>query len=277
MGIFRNDEDRPENGPANPNARVVPLLPLRDIVVFPHMVVPLFVGRAKSIQALEDAMGRDRELLLCAQREAGEDEPSEEDIYPVGTLGSIIQLLRLPDGTVKVLVEGKGRVKIRRFVSDDPFFACELEEVEEAEDPSVEVEALVRTVHSAFEGFVKLNKKVPPEVLTNVGQLTTASRLADTISTHLNLKLEDRQKLLELIDSGKRLEEVFGFMQASFLRTAHAPRVPNSGADREALTSAQSSCIARRSDPLGEIPHPRAPRSGARRTRASGCGRIRCC
>jgi ATP-dependent Lon protease len=214
MGIFRNDEDGTPNGPASPNVRVVPLLPLRDIVVFPHMVVPLFVGRARSIQALEDAMGRDRELLLCAQRHAGEDEPSEEDIYPVGTLGSIIQLLRLPDGTVKVLVEGKGRARIRRFDSHDPFFDCELEEVGEPEEPSLEVEALVRTVHSAFESFVKLNKKVPPETVNTVTAIQAAGRLADTIVAHLNLKLEERQTLLECFAPPKRLEEVYARMQA---------------------------------------------------------------
>jgi len=214
MGIFRNDEDGPQNGRPNPNARVVPLLPLRDIVVFPHMVVPLFVGRTRSIQALEDAMGRDRELMLCAQRQASEDEPSEEDIYPVGTLGSIIQLLRLPDGTVKVLVEGKGRARIRRFHSYDPFFACELEEVEEAEEASLEVEALVRTVHSAFESFVKLNKKVPPETVNSVTAVQAPGRLADTIVAHLNLKLEERQELLECFAPSKRLEEVYARMQA---------------------------------------------------------------
>ena len=142
-------DEVPEGEPAG--EKVLPLLPLRDIVVFPHMVVPLFVGRTPSIQALEHAMSNDRELLLCAQREAAEDEPSEEDIYSVGTLGSIIQLLRLPDGTVKVLVEGKSRACISRFVSTDPYFACEIEGVAEVEDSAVELDALVRTVHSAFE------------------------------------------------------------------------------------------------------------------------------
>ena len=125
------------------DSKVLPLLPLRDIVVFPHMVVPLFVGRAPSIQALEHAMSNDRELLLCAQREAAEDDPSEEDIYSVGTLGSIIQLLRLPDGTVKVLVEGKKRARIARVVSSEPYFACEIEDISEVEDSATELDALV--------------------------------------------------------------------------------------------------------------------------------------
>jgi ATP-dependent Lon protease len=214
MGIFRNDEDNGREGGSRSRTRIVPLLPLRDIVVFPHMVVPLFVGRARSIQALEDAMGNDRELLLCAQREASEDEPKEDDIHAVGTLGSIIQLLRLPDGTVKVLVEGKTRARIVRFVSQDLFFACEVETLPESPDESVESAALVRTVHSAFEKYVKLNKKVPPETLNTVNAVTEPGRLADTIVAHLNLKLEERQEILETAAAGKRLEEVYARMQA---------------------------------------------------------------
>jgi ATP-dependent Lon protease len=217
MGIFHSDDENGAEG-ASPDpggaARVVPLLPLRDIVVFPHMVVPLFVGRARSIQALEDAMSNDRDLLLCAQREAGEDEPGEGDIHEVGTLGSIIQLLRLPDGTVKVLVEGKTRARILRFASVDPFFACEVEELTAPPEPAVESEALVRTVHSAFEKYVKLNKKVPPETLNTVSAITDPGRLADTIVAHLNLQLDERQELLETAGPAKRLEEVYARMQA---------------------------------------------------------------
>ncbi|HEX9813825.1 MAG TPA: LON peptidase substrate-binding domain-containing protein, partial [Myxococcota bacterium] len=194
--------------------KVLPLLPLRDIVVFPQMVVPLFVGRAPSIQALEHAMSKDRELLLCAQREAAEDEPSAEDIYSVGTLGSIIQLLRLPDGTVKVLVEGKRRARISRFVSSDPYFACEIEDISEIEDSAVELDALVRTVHAAFEKYVKNNKKVAPETLNTVTAISAPGRLADTIVAHLSLQLAERQELLETISPAKRLEEVYARMQA---------------------------------------------------------------
>jgi ATP-dependent Lon protease len=212
MGIFRNEDD--ENAARGGETRTVPLLPLRDIVVFPHMVVPLFVGRSKSILALEEAMAHERELLLCAQRHAAEDEPNERDIYPIGTLGTIIQLLRLPDGTVKVLVEGKTRAEVSRFVNHEPFFSCEVSELDEPDEPTVEVEALVRTIHSAFENYVKLNKKVPPETLNTVGSIETPGRLADTIVGHLNLKLEERQELLEMTSPTKRLEEVYARMQA---------------------------------------------------------------
>jgi ATP-dependent Lon protease len=214
MAIFRNDGD--ENGRRAPGARgkVVPLLPLRDIVVFPHMVVPLFVGRARSIRALEQAVAGERELLLSAQREAEKDEPGEEDVYRIGTLGAIIQLLRLPDGTVKILVEGKQRAKIRGFATSEPYFAVEVEPLEERVESTVEVEALVRSVHSAFESFVKLNKKIPPEILSTVLGISNPSRLSDTIVAHLSLKLDERQNLLELTDPTKRLEEVYGQMQA---------------------------------------------------------------
>ncbi|MCZ6783556.1 MAG: endopeptidase La [Proteobacteria bacterium] len=190
------------------------MLPLRDIVVFPHMVVPLFVGRAKSIHALEEAVAGSRELLLSAQKQAGDDDPGPEDIYEIGTLGAIIQLLRLPDGTVKVLVEGKSRARIRSFGSEDPCFRCEIEELPDLDEGSVESEALVRTIHSTFENYVKLNKKVPPELLNTVSSIQSPGKLADTIVAHLNLKLEERQQLLEIISPVKRLEEVFSRMQA---------------------------------------------------------------
>jgi ATP-dependent Lon protease len=217
MGIFRNDDETggPEGGSGeSAEPRTLPLLPLRDIVVFPGMVVPLFVGRAKSIHALEEAMEQDRELMLCAQREAAEDEPSHDDIFDVGTLGSIIQLLRLPDGTVKVLVEGKGRARVLRITREEPSFAAEVEPVDEAGSPGVESEALVRTVHGSFENYVKLNKKVPPETLNTVVAIDEAGRLADTIVAHLNLKLEERQELLETFSASKRLEDVYARMQA---------------------------------------------------------------
>ncbi|TMA34923.1 MAG: endopeptidase La [Deltaproteobacteria bacterium] len=218
MGIFRDDDEpkksRVTQTGAPPARKSLPLLPLRDIVVFPHMVVPLFVGRQKSIEALEDAMNGSRELLLCAQREAAQDEPNERDIYEVGTLGTIIQLLRLPDGTVKVLVEGKARARIRGFVSGDPFFSCEYEPLPDDTRRTVEGQALVRTVHTTFESYIKLNKKVPPETLNTVVAVTEPGRLADTIVAHLNLKLEERQELLETLAPAKRLEDVYGRMQA---------------------------------------------------------------
>jgi len=211
MVFFKNDED----GPKRPRARrVLPLLPLRDIVVFPHMVVPLFVGRPKSIAALEDAGSGGRELLLAAQRQVALDDPAAADIYEVGTTGVILQHLRLPDGTVKVLVEGKQRARIREFAQTEPFFACAVEAIEEVEAGGVEAEALMRSVRAAFEKYVKLNRKVPPEILTAVGQLQGASRLADTIAAHLSLKIEERQRLLEIEAGAERLEEVLGLMQA---------------------------------------------------------------
>jgi ATP-dependent Lon protease len=215
MSFFKGDDDS-SSPPKQPerDARVVPLLPLRDIVVFPTMVVPLFVGRPKSIKALEEAVAGGRELLLAAQRNASKDDPDEADIHRIGTLGSIIQLLRLPDQTVKVLVEGRSRAHLRSFTRQEPHFSCAIELIEEPEPKGPEIEALLRSIHTTFENYVKLNKKVPAEVLGTVTQLRSAGRLADTVAAHLNLKLEDRQRLLELVDPAKRLEDVFGLLQA---------------------------------------------------------------
>ena len=188
------------------DARVIPLLPLRDIVVFPHMVVPLFVGRAKSIQALEDAMEGSRDLMLAAQRQAGQEEPSSEDIYPMGTLGKIIQLLRLPDGTVKVLVEGIHRAQIQSFQSRDPYFSVRVTELPDESIENAESEGLVRTVHTTFENYAKLNKKAPPELLSSIASIDEPGRLADSIVAHLNLKLEERQELLEMTDIMQRMQ-----------------------------------------------------------------------
>src|SRR5687768_16225640 len=157
--FFKNDGDRGD--PAAKKGRTVPLLPLRDIIVFPHMVVPLFVGREKSINALEEAMGHEKDILLAAQKKAKTNDPTPEDIFSVGTLGTIIQLLRLPDGTVKVLVEGKKRARVERFIPNDGFFLCELSVIEEATSASIEVEALMRSVQATFESYVKLNKRIP--------------------------------------------------------------------------------------------------------------------
>jgi len=192
----------------------IPLLPLRDIVVFPHMVVPLFVGRPKSIQALEDAMAGDRQLVVAAQRVAGEEDPTPEDIYSIGTLGTIIQLLRLPDGTVKVLVEGQTRAHIRGFASVEPYFSVEIEEIPDQPDRSPEAEALIRSIHTTFESYAKLNKKIAPELVNAVSAISDPGKLSDTIVAHLNLKLADRQKLLEVLTTTERLEEVFARMQA---------------------------------------------------------------
>jgi ATP-dependent Lon protease len=194
---------------------VAPLLPLRDIIVFPHMVSQLFVGRERSIAALDEAMNRGKEIFLAAQRNAKTNDPTPEDIFAIGSVGVIMQLLRLPDGTVKVLIEGKRRAKVRRYVQSDPFFLVEFDDVEEATVEGVEVEALMRSVQSTFETYVKLNKKIQPEVLMSVQAIDDASRLADTIVANLpTIKLADRQALLETEDAQKRLERLIELMQA---------------------------------------------------------------
>ena len=167
-----------------------PVLPLRDIVVFPNMIVPLFVGRTKSIKALETAEKHQKEILLVSQKDANVDEPSESDIYKIGTLASILQLLKLPDGTVKVLVEGIERAEISNFLENDLFFeANTLPLIETKEDKKNEIDALIRTSVRQFEQYIKLNRKIPPEVLVTVNQITESNKLADTISAHLNLKI----------------------------------------------------------------------------------------
>src|SRR6478672_1665744 len=204
----RDDERR--------SPRRVPLLPLRDIVVFPHMVVPLFVGREKSISALEEAMGKGgyKEIFLSAQRKAKTNEPIPEDIFTIGTVGTIIQLLRLPDGTVKVLVEGKRRAAVRRFTQTDGFFMVEIEELPDVHERSVELDALVREVHATFETYVKLNKRIAPEILISVQTIEDPGQLADTMVGQLQLKLPDKQALLEMDSPSKRLEKLYELMQA---------------------------------------------------------------
>jgi ATP-dependent Lon protease len=208
--IFSRNDDGKKDGK---KSRTLPLLPLRDIIVFPHMVVPLFVGRQKSISALEEAMAHDKAILLCAQKKAKTNEPAADDIFAVGTVGSIIQLLRLPDGTVKVLVEGKQRARVRRFLDSDKFLVVEAEDIEEESERTVELEALMRSVHSTFEAYVKLNKRIPPEMLTSVSSIDDPARLADTIVAHLSLKLNDKQSILETESPAKRLEKLYELMQ----------------------------------------------------------------
>ncbi len=198
----------------NSGTMVVPLLPLRDIVVFPHMVVPLFVGREKSISALEEAVAKEKDILLSSQVNAKTNDPKPDDIYPLGTLAAIIQLLRLPDGTVKVLVEGKRRARIQQYIPNESFFLVEAELVEEPEESSVESEALTRGVKSSFESYVKLNKRIPPEMLASVASIDDPSRLADTIVAHLALKLPDKQKILEIASPSSRLEKLYGMIKA---------------------------------------------------------------
>jgi len=192
---------------------IFPVLPLRDIVVFPHMIVPLFVGREKSIQALEEVMKEDKQILLVAQKNASQDDPGPDDIYKVGTIASVLQLLKLPDGTVKVLVEGSSRAEIKGFLDNPNFFQVDAEPIEDQIPDPREVEALGRAVVSQFEQYVKLNKKVPPEVLVSLSQIEDPSKLADTVASHLSLKIGDKQELLETPSLTERLERLYGFME----------------------------------------------------------------
>ena len=191
-----------------------PVLPLRDIVVFPYMIVPLFVGREKSINALEEVMRTEQQILLAAQKNAGDDDPEYDAIYEVGTLASVLQLLKLPDGTVKVLVEGGSRVRIKNYTETGEYFEAEVEEIEEEQGSEIEIEALARSTVSQFENYVKLNKKISPEVLSSVSQIEDHSKLADTIASHLAIKIADKQKILEITSIAERLEQVFGLMES---------------------------------------------------------------
>ncbi|WP_374076165.1 endopeptidase La [Bdellovibrio bacteriovorus] len=190
----------------------LPLLPLRDLIIFPHMMMPLFVGREKSINALEEAMSKQTDIVLSAQKDAKTNNPEPKDIFAIGTVGTIIQLLRLPDGTVKVLVEGKRRVKIKNFLNNDNFFMVSCEPLDEDPTNIVEAQALVRSVKSTFETYVKLNKRIPPEILMRVSTIENPGELADIIVAQLNLKLEDKQTVLEIVDPSKRLEHLLNLM-----------------------------------------------------------------
>jgi ATP-dependent Lon protease len=190
-----------------------PVLPLRDIVVFPHMIVPLFVGREKSVRALEDVMRDDKQILLVTQKNAAQDDPNAADIFTVGTVGTVLQLLKLPDGTVKVLVEGGQRARIVRFSDNENFFQAYAEVIAENTGDQSELEALARTAVSQFEQYIKLNKKIPPEVLVSINQIDDPAKLADTIASHLALKIPEKQELLETDAVSERLEKIFAFME----------------------------------------------------------------
>jgi ATP-dependent Lon protease len=210
--MFFKGENEKSNGTGR---RTMPALPLRDIIVFPHMVSQLFVGREKSIAALDEAMSRDKEIFLAAQKNAKTNDPAPEDVFQSGTIGSIVQLLRLADGTVKVLVEGRRRAQVKRFVETRDYFLVEVEDVAEVSDNDVEVEALIRSIQTTFEMYVKLNKKVQPEVLMSVQSITDPSRLSDTIAANLpTIKLGDRQALLEMRSAKERLSRLYELMQA---------------------------------------------------------------
>lgn len=197
---------------SNEKTTKLPLLPLRDLIIFPHMMMPLFVGREKSINALEEAMTKQTDIVLAAQKDPKSNAPQPDDIFKVGTLGTIIQLLRLPDGTVKVLVEGKKRVRIKDYLQTENFFQVTCEEINEVVANAVEAKALMRSVKGTFETYVKLNKRIPPEILMRVSTIDDIGELGDIIVAQLNLKLEDKQRILELFDPGKRLEELLNLM-----------------------------------------------------------------
>ncbi|NIP39178.1 MAG: endopeptidase La [Candidatus Dadabacteria bacterium] len=205
--LYKPEEDKDVN-------KTLPLLPLRDVVIFPYMVAPLFVGREKSIRALEEAMKNDKQIVLAAQKDAKTNDPKKEDIYDIGTIGTIVQMLRLPDGTVKVLVEGKTRTQITNYVPSSGFFLVETQDVTAGEKPGAETEALIRTLISSFENYVKLNKKIPSEVLVTVSSIKDPDRLADTIASHLSFKLEDKQEILQVFDPVKRLEKLYEKIQS---------------------------------------------------------------
>jgi ATP-dependent Lon protease len=192
---------------------LLPVLPLRDIVVFPHMIVPLFVGRAKSVRALESVVREDKQILLVAQKNAAQDDPTDKDLFTVGTVSTILQLLKLPDGTVKVLVEGNRRARIAGFKETEDHFEAFAEALPETHNEKREVEALMRTVVSQFESYIKLNKKIAPEVLVSVNQIEEAGKLADTVAAHLSIKIPEKQELLEIPAVSQRLERVFAHME----------------------------------------------------------------
>ena len=193
--------------------KTLPVLPLRDIVVFPHMVVPLFVGRDKSVRALEEVMKNDKQILLATQKNSSDDDPAPGAIFDIGVVATVLQLLKLPDGTVKVLVEGKSRARIQRFTDQADYFQAEVVHVEEEGGQAHEAEALSRAVVEQFENYIKLNKKVPPEALASIPQITEPGKLADSIAAHLSVKILDKQQLLEIFSVVKRLEKVYALME----------------------------------------------------------------
>ncbi|MGY3856540.1 endopeptidase La [Aeromonas intestinalis] len=192
----------------------IPVLPLRDVVVYPHMVIPLFVGREKSIRCLEAAMEQDKKVLLVAQKDASTDEPTVEEIFTVGTVANILQMLKLPDGTVKVLVEGGQRARLERVIDDKDFFVGEAQYIASAAIDEKDQDVLVRSAIGQFEGYIKLNKKIPPEVLTSISAIDDAARLADTMAAHMPLKLEDKQKVLEIASVSERIEFLMAMMES---------------------------------------------------------------
>jgi ATP-dependent Lon protease len=212
--MTETDRSIPEKPEKSGRGDLLAVLPLRDIVVFPHMIVPLFVGREKSVRALEAVMKEDKQILLVAQKNATQDDPSVDDIYRIGTVSTILQLLKLPDGTVKVLVEGGKRAKIVGFKETEAFFEAVVEPMPDTGTDRKDIETLGRSVVTQFEQYIKLNKKIAPEVLVSLNQISEPSKLADTVASHLNLKIPEKQEILEVAKVGDRLEKVFGHMES---------------------------------------------------------------
>ena len=215
--------------------RVYPVLPLRDIVVFPGMIVPLFVGREKSVKALEEVMRDDKHILVVTQKNAQDDDPSPDQIYDTGTIASVLQLLKLPDGTVKVLVEGLYRATIDRYLQTVDYFEAEASILEEPQHDAVEIEALARSAQTEFENYVKLNKKISAEVVTAVGQIDNHSKLADTIASHLVIKINEKEDLLATVSVAERLQKILGLMEGEIgvLQVEKRIRSPRQAADGE--------------------------------------------
>ena len=243
----------------------LPLLPLRDVVVFPHMVIPLFVGRARSIRALEMAMESDKNILLSAQRDASQDNPDPEDIYQMGTVATILQMLKMPDGTVKVLVEGTQRARILSFGIDpdneEEAILCEVEPLDDSTEQGRELEVLAGTVVSEFEKYVKLNAKIPPEILTSLTGIDDAGRIGDTIAAHLNLKNEEKQKILELLTIAERLEHILGVMDSEIDLLEVEKRIRNrvkkqmEKSQREYYLNEQMKAIQKELGDMDEVPN----------------------
>jgi len=209
-----SDQEVVTTGKGEPGALMAPVLPLRDIVVFPHMIVPLFVGREKSVRALDEVMNNEKQILLLTQKNAADDDPTSDGLHRIGTLATVLQLLKLPDQTVRVLVEGKSRARVTGFVPRSDFFQATIERVPESVGEAKETEALIRTVKTNFEQYIKLNKKVPAETLASVAQIEEAAKLADTVASHLSVKIADRQALLETLNTAERLEKVLSLIES---------------------------------------------------------------
>ena len=214
---------------SKPQLHVYPVLPLRDVVVYPYMVIPLFVGREKSIKALDTAMGGNKQILLVAQKSAGEDDPGTDQIYNIGTMSNILQLLKLPDGTIKVLVEGAQRARVVDYIETDSMFFASTELLDEEAPDERAVEILLRPALSQFEQYVKLNKKVPPEILSSLSGIDDPSRLADTIAAHMSIKIEEKQSVLEKVNVRERLEFMINLMETEIDLLSVEKRIRGAG------------------------------------------------